>query len=173
VQSFRNRLLQRGSPTGSQAQPANLLRRGLLSVHGSAGPARSLLQHGLPMGFQPPSGIHLLQCGVLHGLQGDSLPHHGLHHGLQGKTSAPAPGAPPPPSSALTLVSAELFLSHRLTPLSRLLCNCKFFPFLNMLSQRCYHRRWLARPWPAAGPSESQLALALSDTGEASSSFSQ
>ena len=45
-----------------------------------------------------PSGhIHLLQCGVLHwlqvdicstvdlhGLQGDSLPHHGLHHGLQG-----------------------------------------------------------------------------------------
>ena len=32
--------------------------------------------------------------------------------------SAPAPGAPPPPPSSLTLVSAELFLSHLLTPLS-------------------------------------------------------
>ncbi|KAK4826200.1 hypothetical protein QYF61_006144 [Mycteria americana] len=49
------------------------------------------------MGSQPPLGIHLLWHGVLHGLQvdisstinlhglqGDSLPHHGLHHGLQG-----------------------------------------------------------------------------------------
>ena len=42
---------------------------------------------------QPPSGIRLLFCGVLHhicstvdihGLQGDSLPRHGLLHGLQG-----------------------------------------------------------------------------------------
>jgi len=55
--------------------------------------------------------------------------------GCRGKISAPVPGAPPPPPSSLTLVSAELFLSHRLTPLSRLL----FFPFLNMLSQRRYH----------------------------------
>jgi len=51
------------------------------------------------MGSQYPSGIHLLRRGVLHGLrvdicstvdlyglQGDSLPHHGLHHELQGKT---------------------------------------------------------------------------------------
>jgi len=57
------------------------------------GPARSLLQCGFPMGSQPSSGIHLLWCGVfhglqvdicstvdLHGLQGESLPHHGLHH---------------------------------------------------------------------------------------------
>ena len=37
VQSFRNRLLQRGSPAGSQVLLANLLRRGLLSprVHRS------------------------------------------------------------------------------------------------------------------------------------------
>ena len=48
-----------------------------------------------------------------------------------------------------------------------------FFPFLNMLSQRRYHRRWWAQPWPAVGSSWSQLALALSDIGEASSSFSQ
>ena len=79
--------------------------------HGSTGPARSLLQHGLPTGSQHPSGIHLLRRGVLHGLQvdicstvdlhglqGDSLPHHGLHHGCRG-ISAPAPGASPPTSS--------------------------------------------------------------------------
>jgi len=34
VQSLRNRLPQRGSPTGSQALPANLLRCGLLSPRG-------------------------------------------------------------------------------------------------------------------------------------------
>jgi len=63
----------------------------------STGPARSLLQHGLPVASQPSSGIPLLWCGLfhglqmdicstvdLHGLQGDSLPHHGLLHGLQG-----------------------------------------------------------------------------------------
>ena len=68
------------------------------SLHGSTGPARSLLQCRLPTWSQPPLDIHLLRCGVfhglqvdiystmdLHGLQGDSLPHHGLpHHGLQG-----------------------------------------------------------------------------------------
>ncbi|XP_074905859.1 uncharacterized protein LOC142041118 isoform X1 [Buteo buteo] len=63
----------------------------------SAGPARNLLQRGVPTGSQPPSGTHLLRRGVLHGLQveicstvdlpglqGDSLPHQGLPHGLQG-----------------------------------------------------------------------------------------
>jgi len=66
-------------------------------LHGSTGPARSLLQHGLSTASQPPLGIHLLRRGVLcglqmeicstmdvHGLQGDSLPHHGLLHRLQG-----------------------------------------------------------------------------------------
>jgi len=53
------------------------------------------------------------------------------------RTSAPVPGAPPPPPSSLTLVSAEL--SH-LTPLSYCSCHCAgFFPFLTMLSQRRYH----------------------------------
>ena len=40
--------------------------------------------------------------------------------------SAPAPGAPPPPPSSLTLVSAELFLSHILTPLF----SCSFIALL-------------------------------------------
>ena len=65
VQSFRNRLLPCGSPTGSQVLPANLLQHGLLSLHGSTGPARSLLQHGLPTGSQSLLGIQLLQSGVL------------------------------------------------------------------------------------------------------------
>jgi len=34
------------------------------SLHGSTGPGRTLLQHGLPTGSQPPSGIPLLQRGV-------------------------------------------------------------------------------------------------------------
>ena len=80
VQSaVKNRLLWRGSPVGSQVLPEDLL------------------QHGLPIGSQPPSGIHLLRSGVLHGLQVNicstmdlrrlqehGLPHRGLLHGLQG-----------------------------------------------------------------------------------------
>jgi len=122
-------LPHRGSPTGS-ALPANLLPCGLLSLHGARAPASSLLQCRLSTRSQPTSGIHLLWCGVLlrlqvqicstvdlHGLQGHSLPHHGLHHGLQGNLCPSAWSSSSPPSSR-TLVSAELFLSHRLTPLS-------------------------------------------------------
>jgi len=67
------------------------------SLCGSTGPGRSLLQHRFSVVSQPPSGIHLLQCWVLHGLQvdlcstvdlqglqGHSLSHHGLLHGPQG-----------------------------------------------------------------------------------------
>jgi len=43
-------------PMGSQVLPANLLQRGLLSLHRSTGPARSLLQLRLSMGSQPPLG---------------------------------------------------------------------------------------------------------------------
>ena len=42
--------------------------------------------------------------------------------------SALVPGAPPPPPSSPTSVSAELFLSHILTPLSRLLLHSSVFP---------------------------------------------
>jgi len=59
-------------------------------------------------------------------------------------TSAPAPGAPPLPPSVLTLGSAELLLSHHLTPLQLQLLLCRFVlspRFLTMLSQSCYHHR--------------------------------
>jgi len=138
VQSFRNRLLQRGSPTESQVLPTNLLWRGLLSpwVHRSCQePAPAWAPHGVAASFRHPpalvwgppwdAGGYLLHHGLLHGLQRDSLPHHGLLHGLPGKISAPVPGAPPPPPSSLTLVTAGLFLSFCFTPHS----NCSvFFP---------------------------------------------
>ena len=87
-----------------------------------------------PHGTQPPSGIHLLNRGVLlglqvqifssvdlHGLQGHSLSHHGLFHGLQRNLCSGAWSTSSPPFS-LTLVSAEFFLSHHTTPLS-----CRIF----------------------------------------------
>jgi len=99
VQSFRNRLLQCGSPTGSQALPANLLWHGLLSpaVRRSwQEPAAAWALNGVTASFRHPPALawgpfHGLQVDIcstmdLHGLQGDSLPHHGLHHELQGKT---------------------------------------------------------------------------------------
>jgi len=60
VQSFRNRLLQRGSPTGSQALSVNLLWRGL----GPQVLAGACSSAGLPTGSQHSSGIHLLWRGV-------------------------------------------------------------------------------------------------------------
>ena len=74
--------------------------------------------------------------------------------GCKVKISALAPGASPLPLSSLILVSARLFLSHILTPLSRLLVHSRFFSLLNVLSQGCYHCHWLAWPWPAEGLSE-------------------
>jgi len=103
---------------------------------------------GLLMGSQFPSGIHLLQLGdpsmgyklisappwISMDCRWNNLPHHGLHHELQGKAlcSDISDTSSPPPSS-LTLVSAELFLSLRLTPLSNCCLTAEgfFFPCLS------------------------------------------
>lgn len=55
-------------PVGSQVLPADLLHMDS-SLKGSTDPARSLFQHRLATGPQPPSGTHLLWRGVLHSLQ--------------------------------------------------------------------------------------------------------
>jgi len=154
VQPFRNRLLLLGSPTGSEALPENLLQHGLLSpwVHRSRQePPSAWAPHGVTASFRC---VHLLWCGVLHGLQvdicstvdlhrlqWDSLTHHGLFHELQG-SSAQAPEAPPTRPSPLTWVSAELLLSCSITALSHCnRCLTGFSPFLTTLSQRCYRHR--------------------------------
>ena len=107
---------------------------------GVTSPARSLLQHGLSTGSQPPLGhIPLLQHGVfhglqvdvcstinLHGVQGDSLPHHGLPHGLQGNLCSGAWSTSSPSFftdlGVCRVVSLTYSLSHILSPLSS--CNC-------------------------------------------------
>jgi len=135
VQCFRSRLLQHGSPMGSQALPSQQTCSGVgSSLHGSTGPGRSLLQHGLPTGSQLPSGIHLLWRGVPStGCRWRSAPpwtSMGCRWttcltmvfitSCKGKLSALMSQAPPPPPSSSALVSPELFLSHHLTPLSSL-----------------------------------------------------
>jgi len=98
LQSFRNRLLQLGSPTGSQALPTNLLLRGLFSPQVCRSwqePAPAWAPHGVTASFRhspaPAWGpFYWLQVDIcstvdLYGLEGDDLPHHCLHHELQRK----------------------------------------------------------------------------------------
>jgi len=161
---------------GSQALPANLLQHGLLSSQrhlSCQDPAPAWASHGVTASFEhPPAPVwgSPQAAGPLWTSMGcrDTVC---LTMVCSTGISAPVPGAPPAPSSALTLGSCRavaLTYSH-----SSLSSAAGFFSFLNTLSQKCYHHRWWARPWPAAGASWSQLALALSDTGEASGSFSQ
>jgi len=111
VQSFRNRLLRRGSSMGSPALPANLRRHGLLSpqVHRSwQEPAPAWAPHRVTASFRHPPALawgpfHRLQVEIcstvdLHGLQGDKLRHHGFHHRLQGKAFCTDISGPSSPS---------------------------------------------------------------------------
>lgn len=74
----------------------------------------------------------------LHGLQGDNLPHHDLHHGLQGHLCSCAGALLPPPS--LSSVPARLFLEYIFTLLSAAIAHIFSMP-LNTLSQSCYYQR--------------------------------
>ena len=150
VQSFRSRLLQHGPPTRSQALPENLLECGLLSprVHRSC---QEPAPAWTPQGSRPPSGhIHLLWRGVLHRLQvhicctmdlsmlqGESLPYHGLHQGLQGNLCSGT--CSPSFFTDLGVYRVVSFsYSHSFIP-------AVFFSlFLNVLSQRCLAKIGLA-----------------------------
>jgi len=150
VQSFRKRLLQRGSPTGSQALPANLLWHGLLSPWVCRSWQEPALVRGSPWGHSLLQASTCSSVGSLPRSTGGYLLHCGPPWTAGGQPSSPWPASPwsssqaaredsllwhlehllPPPSS-LTLVSAELFLPHHLTPLTSLLFPQSFFlPFL-------------------------------------------
>jgi len=123
--------LPRGAVLQEQAAPVWV-------PHGVTSPAMSLLQDGLPTGSQSPlgastcSGIRSsLGCRWTPALPRTSMGCRGTAHltmvfsiGCRGMSSL-APGALP----SLALVSAELFLSHSLTPLS----HCRLF-FLLLLN---------------------------------------
>jgi len=132
-----------GLPMGSQALPANLLWHGLLfpQVRRSwQEPAPAQASQGVTVSFRHPPApawgtFHRLQVDIcstmdLHGLEGDKLPHRGLHHELQEKTLCSSVLSTSSPSFFTDLGAAELFLSHRLAPLSRLPFYRNFFPLL-------------------------------------------
>ena len=139
------------------------------SFHGSTGPGRILLQHGLPTGSQPPSGIHLLWCGVPStgykwisappwtsmGCRGTTCFTMVFMKNCKGRLSALTSRAPLPPSFFIDLgVCKVVSLTQSHSSLFAAVApQVFFFPFLNMLSQRRYHHFWVAWPWPAVGPS--------------------
>jgi len=155
VQSFGNRLLQRGSPTGSQALPANLLRRGLLSPRVCRSwqePAPLRAPHRVTASFRHPpapvwglpwaAGGDLLPRGPPWA-SGDSLPHHGLHHRLQGKNLCSSISSTSSPSFFTDLgVCRVVSFTSSHSSLS-IAISSQFFSFLcsNLLSQRRYHCR--------------------------------
>jgi len=116
MQSFMNRSLSCGYPTGSQVLPEILLLHGVLSMAPQVLPG-ACSSMGSPRGHSLFGHMHLLWHGVLHRPQVDISSIMVFSMGCRA-ISAPVPGAPLAPPSSLTLVSAELFLSRTLTPLS-------------------------------------------------------
>lgn len=145
LQFFTNFLLLPQSPLGincfsvgpSLPNPARKLVSVWCSLFGArtSAPAWSLPQaaggyliHCDPQGFGGTTWLTVVCITVCRGI------------------FALVPGAPPPFASPGFLVSADLFLSYFLTPLSRMLLCSIFHPFINMLSQG--HYLWWAQLWP-------------------------
>jgi len=116
------------------------------SLHGSPGPGRSLLQCGIPTGSQLPSGIHLLWHGVPStgyrlisaplwtsmGCSGTTCLTKVFHSDLQGRLSALASGAPPPPSffTDLGVCRVISFTSSHLSLFTAISLQSFFLPLL-------------------------------------------
>lgn len=143
-ESFRNGLLWCGSLTGSQILPENLHQCGLFSTDCSScqEPACVRDVHGSQLCLRHTvcssrgAGGYLIHCDPQGCREMTWLTMTGITscRGI----SALVPGAPPPSASPLTLVSADLFLSCLLSPLSQILLCSIFHPFLNMLSWRYF-----------------------------------
>lgn len=123
--------------------------------------------------------LHRLQVNIcsimnIHGQRGNGLFHHCFCHRLQGNLHSSIWSNSS--ASFTDFGVCRMLFSYIVTPLlstATVATAQGFFPFLNMLRQRHYHCCWWAQPCPAASLSWSQLAFALLDMGEASSSFSQ
>jgi len=125
------RSLPRGAVFQEQTAPA-WIPDGVTGPAGKPGPAWAL--HGVTASFRahPPS----LEWSFVVCRGTACFP---MVSSLKcSRTFSPKQGAPPPPSSSPTLVAPGLFLSHFLTLPSQLLLCYVFYPFLNVLSQRCY-----------------------------------
>ena len=118
------------------------------SLHGPTGSSRSLLQCGSPHGVtasfrHPPAPawgpFHRLQVDICSTVDSMGCRMAAFSTGCRG-TCAPVPGVPPPSPSSLALVSAALFLSHHLTPLSWLPFHHRFFPLLYYVILAASHR---------------------------------
>jgi len=161
VQSFRNRLLQCEFPVGSQALPANLLQRVLLSFRRSTDSAKTLLQCGLPTdSFGHPLVLESFTgCRWISASPWSSLCCRGtacftmvIATGCRG-IFAQVPEAPPSPPFSLTLVSTELFFSHILTPLSSCCCCYAgvFSPLLNYVNTEALPLSLIGSVFPSSG----------------------
>ncbi|KAF4789522.1 hypothetical protein TURU_149947 [Turdus rufiventris] len=107
-----------------------------------------------------------------YGLQGHSCLTMGCTRGCKG-IPALAPGAAPAPPSALTLVTAELLLSHILTALSIYNSTGFSLPFPNSVIPEALPLSLLGSALASRGSALESVTLALLDTGEASGCFSQ
>lgn len=128
LKSFRNRLLQRGFPLGSQLLPANLLKHGLF-FQGAHRAYQEFGEHRLPMGSQPPAASTCSSMRSFRGCRWASAPlwtsmvlrgtscFTMVYSTGCGGFAALGPRRTAPPPSSLTLVTTKLFLSHILTPL--------------------------------------------------------
>jgi len=183
VLSFRNRLLQRGSPTESQALPANLLRRGFLSPWGHRfwqEPAPARAPHGVTASFghstapawgpAQAAGGDLLHVN-LHGLQGDNLLHCALLHGLQGNLLQHLEHLLP------LLLHCPWWLQSCFSRIFSLLFPAAaaqgFFPLPKYVIPEALPWLLMGSALASGGSVLEPVALALSDIREGSSSFSQ
>lgn len=151
VQPFRDRLLQCESPW-------------------AAASARNLLLPGLSMGYRFLQGMYTCYntaAGWLSAAARSSMGCWGTTGSTMvfstgcSKILTLVPTALPPPPSPPVLVSACLFFSL----LSQLMHHV-FYPFLNMLPQRCHQLCWWTELCPVVGSFWSWQEPAGSDVGQ-------
>ena len=165
---------------------SKVLRHGLLSPQGHRScqePAPVQAPHGVTAFLECVrllwlGALHRLQVCIsstmdLHGLQGDSLPHYGLHHELRGNlcsgtwsTSSPFFFTDIGVCRVVALTYSYSFL------LAAVGASGFFFPLLRYVNTEVL-LPWLMDSTLASGVSILELAMILSDMEEASGSFSQ